>query len=766
MTPEQSNRVCFAGGEGESGRGWLLAIALWLVLVVFFFRPIIFQGMVLAPLDILEELMRPWGESGSGQVHNAFVYDAISQYLPYDWSVFQSLRQDGHIGWNPMTHSGHAILQNTMLCPGDWRHQLYRFLPFWTAWNLGIVLQFAIAGLGMLLLLRSQGIPASHALSGAVAFGFCSQFTLWIYHRWVLAALCWTPWIVWAVLRARREKRCLDFRASLFIGLGFRGGHLQTSLFVVLLVMAVALVECWTLHACHGRKKGPIIRALAAHASFGFFGALLALDVWVETLPPFLYGCAPRGPRTWWRAVPTLVTSVFPGFLGTPQSLDGMKVFGSDLFDIKFAGGTILVLAATALFSPNAPVIAKTLFLLGLLLSFSPAVRWLYSRFAPVFALGAGWLASWQLRGLARSQPSAVWWRRWVWVLAAFCAAWAVASVAVTLGYDRIEHRAVEVILRQLPADKSHRSDWMIQRTGVFLRDWRIWSPRNVASIGLIALGLACCSRIHKHNRRASWYAIAIAFLTFGELALFARSWISLSVRPPGPHLYADPVWGPTVRSHMGNGTLFCPDRSDFDYLQLNTPSGVGIRLVQGYDTVLPRRVMHPSGLAEDDHRPEVWAEAGVSAVLLPPGHDGSRFSEWEKVINSRALILYRNPAFTSIYRAVLLDGSIEPVFARTYTAGSRIFDVPNGTKSLELIESYRPGWRYSLDGSTWLPVQSTTRNTIRIDVASQTFGSPAQLHVRYSPPHADLYRPVMASTVLFLLIVPLVRGNRPDSAA
>jgi len=67
---------------------WMFASAAWIVLLLVFFFPVVFQNCVLAPLDILDHLMRPWSDgSGGFGVHNAFVYDAISQYLPYDWNV-------------------------------------------------------------------------------------------------------------------------------------------------------------------------------------------------------------------------------------------------------------------------------------------------------------------------------------------------------------------------------------------------------------------------------------------------------------------------------------------------------------------------------------------------------------------------------------------------------------------------------------------------------------------------------------------------------
>ena len=137
---------------------WVKVLTIWILLVALFFAPVLFSGKVLAPLDILDSLLRPWATEDTINVHNASPYDAISQYLPYNWSVYQSIQQDGYIGWNPFSHNGTAILENTMLCPGDWHHQLYRFFSFWDAWNIGIILQFFIAGLGMLILRLLQNL--------------------------------------------------------------------------------------------------------------------------------------------------------------------------------------------------------------------------------------------------------------------------------------------------------------------------------------------------------------------------------------------------------------------------------------------------------------------------------------------------------------------------------------------------------------------------------------------------------------------------------
>ncbi|RYD31797.1 MAG: hypothetical protein EOP87_14045, partial [Verrucomicrobiaceae bacterium] len=391
-------------------RPYLAAAVALLAMLLVFFLPVFSGGKLLAPLDIMSGLLRPWAETENIQVHNAFTYDAISQYLPYDWSVAQSLRQDGYIGWNPYTHSGTAIVENTMLCPGDWHHHLYRFLPFWTAWNAGIILQFAIVGLGMLLLLRSLKIPAAYALVGIVAFAFYSQFTLWIYHRWILGAMCWSPLILWSLLEARRKGRTIDPLSAVFIGLAFRGGHLQACIYVVLLVLLVALADWWQTK--DRWKPAVIVRGLALYTVSGLLGTLLTLDVLVETIPALLQGKRELGSRGWMDTLyglPTLVTSILPTSLGTPQGLDLTRVFRSDLFSIKFMGAVPLLLASFSCFRREAPALAKLLFITGIILPFTPADEWLYSRVTVIFALGGAWLAAWFLATSAGEERS----RRW-----------------------------------------------------------------------------------------------------------------------------------------------------------------------------------------------------------------------------------------------------------------------------------------------------------------------------------------------------------------
>jgi hypothetical protein len=739
-------------------RPYLYAAGLWLILVGIFFWPVIFQGKVLAPLDIMDSLLRPWATTEKIQVHNAFTYDAISQYLPYDYSVYQSLQQDGYIGWNPYTHSGSSIVENTMICPGDWHHHLYRFLPFWTAWNTGIIVQFTLAGLGMLFLLRDQKIPAAHALVGVLAFGLYSQFTLWIYHRWVLGAMCWAPWILWALFRAKRSGRIIDLPSIAFIALAFRGGHLQTCVFVVLLVGLVAISDWWQTDQRWTLRQ--VWKTLLPYAVVGVLGSILALDVIIETIPALLHGKRDMPSRSWVDALfalPTLATSVFPTMMGTPQGLDLMKVFRVGLFDIKFMGAIPLLLAALALFRRKAPAPAKLLLVFGLLLPFTPADQWLYSRFTVLFALGGAWLAAWYLTMISTEPPSKVW-KRALLVLSLMAGAWLLGSTLITAQHSLVEAKLHEVVLAKLPADKTLRADWMLSRADLFLKDSMVWAPRNLAMVALIALGIFGCSHIHHQSTKAPRFALLVAFCTFGEILLFSSTWMTFSPQPSGKGLYEEPAWATRLKEEVGSGTILCLDRSDFDYMQLNTPSAYGIRFADGYETVTPRRIDPAS---DGKHDPARCADIGISHLLASPDKDPGSIPGWVKVDDSKEFVLYKNPLFQGICTAELIDGGTLPLSAKFESNNRRSIELPAMVKAITLTESFNPGWKYTLDGQTWRPVQETDLHSIRIDMTSPSQGQSTTLRLQYRPAYQPYYRVTMGLTACSLLGFAALRSRR-----
>ena len=713
---------------------WLLALAGWITCVIIFFWPVVFQGKVLAPLDILDSLLKPWATTETIDVHNAFTYDAISQYLPYDWSVYQSLHQDGYIGWNPYAHNGTAILENTMLCPGDWHHQLYRFLPFWDAWNLGIILQFFIAGAGMLFLLRFAGIPAAFSLLGVLGFGLYSQHILWIYHRWVLGSFCWGPWIVWALLRASRRNRKFDFLSALFIALGFRGGHLQACVFIVILALVLFACDAHTLR----KEPRDLLRRFTLYATSGLFAALLSAPVFINTIPPYLSGgkgMPISGLKHCILSTAILMTTLFPTAMGTPQGLDPGKALGTSLFDISFMGATLFILAMLGLVQKHAPKQAKALFLVGLILPFTPLDTWLYARVTVIYALGGAWLGSWFITDAAQRPRSTKRWRLASILFGGVVLVWMTATVAIVKLRPIFEPRLQAYIASALPLNKANRAEWMRERSTRFLDQIQIHDTRNLMLLGLFGLGLVAASKIHTGNRHKFLYANGLAISAFLELLVFSRMWITFSGRPSNPDdLYNTPTWVEDFKKAAGNGSVSCYSQDRFDTMQLNTPSSHGIRFQFGYETVRP---MQCAPLDKDSLNPEDYALAGVSVFYVYPDVVPTNLVEagWTLAHSSPAIKLYRNPAFQSRIMAAGKNGEITPVFLSFETANSRKFTVPAGTSAIVIGETYHPRW-HAKANEIILKVERTARDGMRILLPAPV-ERPTEITLRFKPQYS-----------------------------
>ena len=689
---------------------WFLAVVSFTALLLVFFFPVIFQGRVIAPLDILDHLMRPWSDGAGGfGVHNPYVYDAISQYLPYDWTVCQSLQKDGYIGWNPYVYGGYPLLENTMLCPGDWHHQLYRLLDFWTAWDLGIILQFALAGFGMIVMLRGEGLSAPATLLGAVCFAFYSQHSIWIYHRWVLGTSCWFPWMVWAIRRARRKEQWIDLWSIVFTALAFRGGSLQTCLFVVLLVGCLFTADIWEHHK-NLQSKRHASRLLTFYTTLAIMSSLLTLDVLLNTVSPCLTGMRDIGGRTilqCLKTVPHWATLLLPSVFGSPETMDVGKAFGADMFETKFAGSSVFVLACLALFRRQAPLSAKLCFVASLVVTVTPLVNWLYSRSTVVFAFGCAWLAAWAADHADTVVPIGTW--RWIARSGiAILALWTAVGVAVSVLTPRLLpalHRYVEGSMR---AGREARLDWMLARADAFVAEFPPWTVHNAVPILLVAAGLfafwrLCHNQKQRKQRGVAW-SVVLPLCAFGELFVWSRIWITFSGKPDtrkAETLYPVPSWAADLRREMADGgLLWIHDRtSDFDYLQINSQVGLGVASFQGYETIFPRTLADPEHAAEYDS--SAFAARGISHVLVRPGTlPPNGLTNWIERINTDALHLYRNPAFDSRWHAILVDGSRIPLRDESDSLNCHRFRLPAGTIGVMLAEPYHRGWCSILNGT------------------------------------------------------------------
>lgn len=732
----------------------LPTLLAWTLLVALYFFPVFSRSRVLAPLDILESLEEPWAKTGRIDVHNAFCYDAVSQYIPYEFAVHQSLRDGGIVGWNPMTHGGTALFENHMLCPGSLRYFFHRFLPFWDAWDIGRMVHYLLAGMGMILLLLETGLSPVASVLGAVCFSFSSQMVVWIHSDVIASGCCWTPWMIWAFLHlnrvmveigngVRRRIRLLSacLIAGLLCGQALRGGFLHTTLFnlsaLVLLFLDLFLNPRWNKSILSSSMRhivfavSTMVLVLALAISFPWFHAVVpaAIRGGHSLRPHTIAQCV--------REMPTLLTSFIPTVLGTPQSMDVFKVFGSDFTNIKFAGGTALVLALLAFHTRRAPRLPKVLFAMFLVIPFTPLCKWFYHRCFILSALGLGWLAAWQLDDLSTILFSRNRWRNILRLFEVVCAGWLVASVVMAWQEPSFLPVLQSYVKSHLSSDKMNRAAWMAERAVQFWHESLIWFPKTLVGVASLGLGLVSASCLQPKSRHHSLFRVVVVIASFCELALFGHHVWRAEERPKDSPVspFPESEWVRRFVSHLGNGTVLFwqpPGRHRFDYMQINAPSACGIRQADGYESVQPMRLT-PSNPAAFD--PEDFAMAGISHVSCPHGERFPNANAWICQETSPDYDLYINPKFQSIFLATMVDGTRVPIFAEQSSPNHIHFQLPNGVISLYIAMSYHPDWFYRLENQPWQQLQTANNGYFSSEIVfSQALTSPNELELCFSP--------------------------------
>lgn len=725
-------------------RSFWVSCFIWAVCVALYFSPVLFAGKVLAPMDIWDCVFRPYATQPIEQVHNQFVVDAISQYLPYNYSVAQSFQQDGYMGWNPYTHNGSAMAANTMICPGDWHHGLYAFLPFWRAWDLGIILQFFIAGLGMIVFLRQQKLSGVYGLLGGISYGFYSQFVFWLYHRWVLGAMCWGPWILWALLR-NKKKQVIDVPSIIFIALGFRGGHLQACLFIVLLVACVWMVDWWQRPNKWSLKV--LVMSSLPYWVSGLLACVLSLDVLAHTVPPLLEGCKSLPMMLGYTHLPSLITMVFPTLGGIPETIDLFKVMGQDLFDLKFCGGVMFILGVLGLFNKKAPVQAKVLMVISLLVAFTPLLTYFYSRSTAVYAIGCAWLAVWELKFLSEA-PQQVFWKKWFVALGIIISVWLFCSLALAVFHQELAVYCQNLLGSHVGAKQMGRTEWMMLRVERLLAQLCIWDWRNLLLLVLLCSGLWAASRIYLNANYKKWWLAAVVICTFGEQLVVQTTWITYASQPAGNTLYPEQDWIVRLKAHVGEGSVsFISKTGGQDYLHTNHLSTFGIKQAAGYETVTPKRLQALNNFRD----PEDAAQAAISHIIVAPEDGMTELPGWRFIEHTDQYTLFANPAYKGRCFAGHDDmkTAIRPNFV---TANRMDISVPSGMSQLSVLESYSPGWKALLNGKEMLPVNQSERGGMVIPLPAS--GEEMHVLLQYRDPNQNLYNMIMGGTLGLLLLV------------
>ena len=729
--------------------GWLVAIAVVALVAAAAFWPWIVQGKVLAPLDIVEEMFLPWrGEKVHPAVHNHFVTDVVLQHIPYRMVMHESLRQDGYIGWNPFVFGGTPQHANTIMITNEVTMSLHRFCDFWVAWNLGRLLQILIAGLGMLVFLRSIGSLPGVALLGAVGYMLNHQFVAWIYFHQLVAAFCWIPWALWALGKAREGNRKYLAPAAVFVALALLGATLQQAAFIV------AVMGClWLGWLIDGRaQRGNILRSTLVVAIAALLGAGLAAFALEPSIALYLdnnLSGHQRGALAYdagwsqplWHLLASPLTA-YPFLLGSVQSLDLWKLFKSDIGNAGFFGTLPMLLACAGLFSRRVPSSAKLMMIAGVIVPLTPLVGLLYVRFNILWILGGCWAAAAWLNQADDAELARL--GRVLRILVGILAAlWLAGSVVLWSVRSMIEpFLEAKVVSMAKGSAYGFFTAWMVERSGRLLDFFCIWHPLQVVALAGLAISIVGLPWI----KMPKFYCYAAAIGVVLQLSVF---WWQMTTWSEPKLPYGNSSLEKVLQKRGASlGRLAVKPRSWAEYMAPpNTLMPAGIPITAGYDSIHPFGMRSPSGVE--------WEFPGTTHFL--GRSDEPAPADWPVVWSEGEWRLWENPSPSMGVVSVRANAEqvvLVPQKVERPTHNTMRVAVPEGATGLSVFSNWHRGWEWRMGpDDEWQKVGLGDNRTMRIEFA-EAMPVTREVFFRYSaaPPFW-----VMCLSLLSLVVVALI---------
>ncbi|MBI5356996.1 hypothetical protein HZB78_05325 [Candidatus Collierbacteria bacterium] len=232
---------------------YLVFSLIWLI----FSYPFFFRGRIPAPLDFLVDFYSPWEQYYNLPVKNSSLSDVVSQIIP--WKLFnaQELKAGRIPIWNSYNLGGTPQL-------GNWQSGvfypttlLFLVLPETMAWSFHILLQPLLAGLFMLLFLRSLSLSPISSLLGAIVFSYGGFMTSWFEWGTLGHAILWLPLALYGIDRVKsKEQRVKSNETNVKISLltiiaitmSLLAGHPQTSIYLMITIIGYFLYRNWSLN--------------------------------------------------------------------------------------------------------------------------------------------------------------------------------------------------------------------------------------------------------------------------------------------------------------------------------------------------------------------------------------------------------------------------------------------------------------------------------------------------------------------------------------
>jgi hypothetical protein len=301
--------------------------------------------------------------------------DLLGYGLPIE-SVIHDAYAHGRLPiWNPWIAGGRPLLANPNAGALYPVRPLLSLLPFPLAFRIFPLMHWALAGLGMIGLLRVIGVSKSGAWIGAVTYVFSGVVVTESFYNNNHPGVMLIPWILWAFARPFGSPARQALALSLLFGLDFLAGDVFT--------IAIALGACvlWLLLEVEARERWRLSATLGAALVLGGLLALpqiVATLLWVPETNRGVLGMR-MGEIVAYALSPfRLLELVIPFPFGETWSIDPARIWGITILNGRLIGFFASIYAGALAFIALASIgrerppgarFSRALFLAGLLLA-------------------------------------------------------------------------------------------------------------------------------------------------------------------------------------------------------------------------------------------------------------------------------------------------------------------------------------------------------------------------------------------------------------
>lgn len=223
-----------------------LFLRFWPVIFIFtlwfiFASPYFVKGLVPYASKYQVNFFAPWShyERFWGPVKNNAMPDVHTQIYPWKKFTIDTYKIGQIPLWNPYNFAGNphlANFQSAVLSPFNLLFLVFSFID---AWSILVLLQPLLAGLFMYLFVREIGVSRIGSVISSIAFMFCGFMVVWMAYGTLSMSIAFLPLVLFGIERSFNKMSLLSIASiSLGLALSFFSGHFQTSLYLLMFILA------------------------------------------------------------------------------------------------------------------------------------------------------------------------------------------------------------------------------------------------------------------------------------------------------------------------------------------------------------------------------------------------------------------------------------------------------------------------------------------------------------------------------------------------